>query len=53
VAAAVTLPLVAVIPFLPAAFLLHTSGVRLLCAVAAGLLVASLVVAVLPPRPVG
>jgi len=44
VTAMVTLPLVALIPFLPAAFLLHTSGVRLLSAVAAGLLVASAVV---------
>ena len=35
VAATVTLPLAAVIPFLPAAFLLHTSGVRLLGAAAA------------------
>jgi len=52
VAATVTLPLAAVTPFLPAAFLLHTSGVRLLGAVAAGLLAASAVVAALPSRPV-
>ena len=38
---------------LPGTFLLHTTGVRLLCAVAAGLLVASMVVAVRPSRPVG
>jgi hypothetical protein len=41
VAGAVTVPLVAVTPFLPAAFLVHTTAVRLLCAVVAGLLVAS------------
>ncbi|GAA1652337.1 DUF4184 family protein [Actinoplanes couchii] len=37
-AAAVTTPLVALIPFLPAAFLPHTTGVRLLTAAALGLL---------------
>ncbi|MGX7674379.1 DUF4184 family protein [Plantactinospora sp. DSM 117369] len=45
VAGGVTLPLAAATPFLPAASLAHTTGVRLLCAVAAGLLVASLAVA--------
>ena len=49
VVALVTLPAVAVIPFLPAAFLAHTTGVRLLCAVGAGLLVASMVVAAFGP----
>ncbi|MFC6019850.1 hypothetical protein ACFP2T_27055 [Plantactinospora solaniradicis] len=43
VAGGVTLP--AATPFLPAASLAHTTGVRLLCAVGAGLLVASLAVA--------
>lgn len=43
-AAAVALPAAVVTPFLPAAQLAHTTGVRLLCAVAAGLLVASLAV---------
>jgi hypothetical protein len=41
VAGAVTLPAAALVPFLPAAHLPHTTGVRLLCAVAAGLLAAS------------
>ena len=41
VAAAVTLGAAAAVPFLPAASLAHTTGTRLLCAVAAGLLVAS------------
>ncbi|MET7424992.1 DUF4184 family protein [Dactylosporangium sp. NPDC005555] len=41
VAAAVTLPLVAVTPFLPGAAQAHTTGARLLCAVAGGLLAAS------------
>jgi hypothetical protein len=45
VAAGVTAPSVAVTPFLPAAALLHTTAVRLLCAVAAGLLFASLTAA--------
>lgn len=39
--AAVALPLLAVIPFLPAAFLPHTSGVRVLTALALGLLTAA------------
>ena len=52
VAAIVTLPAAAVIPLLPAAFLAHTTGVRLLCAVAAGLLAASAVVGCARPgRP--
>lgn len=45
VAGGVTLPLAAAIPFLPAASLAHTTGVRLLCAVGVGLLVGSLAVA--------
>jgi Domain of unknown function (DUF4184) len=45
VAGIVALPAAAVTPFLPAAFLPHTTGVRLLCAVGAGLLAASAVVA--------
>ena len=43
VATAVTVLGVAVTPFLPGAFLLHTSGVRVLTAFAAGLLVAAAV----------
>ena len=39
------LPTAAVTPFLPAAFLPHTTGVRLLCAIGAGLLAASAVTA--------
>nr|MDT0657477.1 DUF4184 family protein [Micromonospora sp. DSM 115978] len=46
VAGGVTLPLAAATPFLPGASLAHTTGVRLLCAVGAGLLAASLAVAV-------
>jgi hypothetical protein len=45
VAAAVTMPAVAITPLLPGAFLAHTTGARLLCAIAAGLLLASAVVA--------
>jgi hypothetical protein len=45
VACGVTLPLAAATPFLPAASLAHTTGVRLLCAFGAGLLAASLTVA--------
>lgn len=45
VAGIVALPAVAVIPFLPAAFLPHTTGVRLLCAIGAGLLAGSAVIA--------
>lgn len=41
VAVAVTLVAAAAVPFLPAAALVHTSLVRLMCAVAAGLLAAS------------
>ncbi|MGI5175491.1 DUF4184 family protein [Dactylosporangium sp. CA-152071] len=41
VACAVTLPLAALTPLLPGASLPHTTGARLLCAVAAGLLAAS------------
>lgn len=41
VAGAVALPLIAVTPFLPGASLYHTTGARLLCAVGAGLLIAS------------
>ncbi|SDS64406.1 DUF4184 family protein [Actinoplanes derwentensis] len=48
-AVAVTSPLVAVIPFLPAAFLPHTTGVRLLAALALGLLAGA---AVARPRRV-
>lgn len=44
VASAAALPAAATTPFLPAAHLSHTTGVRLLCAVAAGLLAASAVV---------
>lgn len=43
VAAAVAVPGIAITPLLPAAFLLHTSGVRVLTALAAGLLVAAAV----------
>jgi hypothetical protein len=46
VAGAVTLPAAAATLFLPAAHLSHTTGVRLLCAVAAGLLAASVAVSV-------
>jgi hypothetical protein len=46
IAGGVTLPLAATTAFLPAASLAHTTGVRLLCAAAAGLLAASLTVAV-------
>jgi hypothetical protein len=45
VAAVVALPGVAVTPLLPAAFLPHTTGVRVLTALAAGLLVAAAVCA--------
>jgi Domain of unknown function (DUF4184) len=45
VAAAVALPAVAITPFLPGAFLAHTTGARMLCAIAGGLLAASAVVA--------
>jgi hypothetical protein len=41
VVAAVALPGLAVVPFLPAAFLPHTTGVRVLTALAAGLLAAA------------
>jgi hypothetical protein len=41
VAAAVTVGAVVAVPFLPGASLAHTTGTRLLCAVAAGLLAAS------------
>lgn len=44
VAGAVTLPALAATPFLPAAHLPHTTGVRLLCDVAAGLLAGSVAV---------
>ncbi|GIF69226.1 hypothetical protein Ais01nite_72610 [Asanoa ishikariensis] len=43
VTAVVALPGIALTPFLPAAFLLHTSGVRVLTALAVGLLAAALV----------
>jgi hypothetical protein len=43
VVAAVALPGLAVVPFLPAAFLPHTTGVRVLTALAAGLLAAAAV----------
>jgi hypothetical protein len=46
----VALPGIAVTPFLPAAFLLHTSGVRVLTALAAGLLAAALVCTDKPGR---
>jgi hypothetical protein len=49
VTVAVALPGIAVTPLLPAAFLLHTSGVRVLTSLAVGLLVAA---AVCRPRPV-
>jgi len=52
VAGAVALPLIAVTPFLPGAFLYHTTGARLLCAVGAGLLAASFAVAVATRRSV-
>ena len=42
IAAAVTLPMAAATLLLPAALLLHTTAVRLLCALAAGLLIAAL-----------
>ena len=45
-AGAVTVPAAAVTPLLPAAHLAHTTGVRLLCAVVAGLLAASVAVVV-------
>jgi uncharacterized protein DUF4184 len=51
VAGAVALPLIAVTPLLPGAFLYHTTGARLLCAAGAGLLVASAAVAVASRRP--
>jgi hypothetical protein len=44
VVAAVAVPLLAVTPFLPAAFLPHTTGVRVLTALALGLLAAATVV---------
>ncbi|HEY8453643.1 MAG: DUF4184 family protein [Micromonosporaceae bacterium] len=44
VAGAVALPAMAATPFLPAAHLPHTTGVRVLCAVAGGLLAAALAV---------
>lgn len=50
VAAGVSAPLVALTPFLPAASLLHTTAVRLLCAVAAGLLLAALTAAAVDSR---
>jgi hypothetical protein len=45
VAAAVAVPAMGVTPFLPGAFLAHTTGARLLCAVVAGLVLASAAVA--------
>jgi hypothetical protein len=45
VAGIVTLPAAAVTPFLPVAFLAHTTGIRLLCAIGARLLAASAVTA--------
>lgn len=45
VAVLVAVPAMAVTPLLPGAFLAHTTGARLLCAVAAGLLLASAAVA--------
>jgi hypothetical protein len=51
VAAVVALPGLAVTPFLPAAFLFHTTGVRVLTALAVGLLAAALCCAQ-PGRPV-
>jgi hypothetical protein len=47
-AAVVTLPAMAMTPLLPGAFLAHTTGARLLCAIAAGLLVGSAAIAVVP-----
>ncbi|WP_433789612.1 DUF4184 family protein [Actinoplanes sp. CA-252034] len=44
VVAAVAVPLLAVVPFLPAAFLPHTTGVRVLTALALGLLAAAAIV---------
>jgi len=51
VAVVVAVPAMAVTPFLPGAFLAHTTGARLLCAVAAGLLIASAAVAARDRRP--
>lgn len=53
IAGGVALALAATTPFLPGAALGHTTGVRLLCAVGAGLLTASLVVAASHPPPGG
>lgn len=50
VAGAVALPAVAVTPFLPAAFLPHTTGARLLAAIAAGLLAGAAAVVVNRPE---
>ncbi|GIJ52712.1 hypothetical protein Vau01_002280 [Virgisporangium aurantiacum] len=50
VAGAVALPAAAVTPFLPAAFLPHTTGARLLAAIAAGLLAGAAAVAVNRPE---
>ncbi len=49
VAASVTLPAAAIAPMLPGSSLAHTTGTRLLCAIAAGLLVGSAAVARLRP----
>jgi hypothetical protein len=48
---AVALPGLAVTPFLPAAFLPHTTGVRVLTALAAGLLAAAAVTGRRRPVP--
>ncbi|REF98998.1 uncharacterized protein DUF4184 [Asanoa ferruginea] len=53
VTAVVALPGIAVSPFLPAAFLFHTTGVRVLTALAAGLLAAALVCTHGPGRTAG
>lgn len=50
VTGAVALPAAAVTPFLPAAFLPHTTGARLLAAIAAGLLAGAAAVAVNRPE---
>jgi hypothetical protein len=50
VVGAVALPAAAVTPFLPAAFLPHTTGARLLCAITAGLLAGAAAVAVNRPE---
>jgi hypothetical protein len=50
VTGAVALPAMAVTPFLPAAFLPHTTGVRLLAAIGAALLAAAAAVVLTGPR---